>query len=100
MLLSFKTAVGNRNIAQEVGKRYLQFGHILLDDAEGTVTKSIATDISDVPSINQEILSLWLQGKGKQPVQWSTLTNALRDIDMCDLAAHIEQNLRMTVTTD
>ena len=92
---SFKTAVGNRNIAQEVGEEYLQFGRVLLDDAEGTVTTNIATDITDAPSINQEILKWWLQGKGKQPVQWSTLIEALRDIDMHDLATHIEHNLQI-----
>ena len=98
MLLSFKTAVGNRNIAKEVGERYLQFGCILLDDEDGAVTTSIAANISDSARINQEILSRWLQGKGKHPVQWSTLIEVLRDIDMHDLATHMEHNL--SVMTD
>ena len=95
MLLSFKKAVGTRSIAQEVGEEYLQFGRVLLEDPEGTLTTSIAAGITDAPSISQEILSRWLQGKGKQPVQWSTLIDALRDIHMHDLATHIEHNLQM-----
>ena len=40
--------------------------------------------------INTEILQEWLTGRGKQPVTWVTLVEALRDIELSSLAGDIE----------
>ena len=94
MLLSFKTVLGNRKIAQEIGRAYHQFGCSLLDDEDGTITSGIAAKENyNAVAINDQIFSLWLQGQGRQPVQWPTLIHTLREINMHDLASHMEQNL-------
>ena len=97
MLLSFKTRDGELNLAQAVGEHYLSFGQFLLCDDTGALCKSIANNSSDMTSINHDILNWWLQGKGKQPVQWSTIIEVLRGIKMNTLAAALEQNLSMNV---
>ena len=94
MLLSVKKIVGNRKISQEIGQAYRQFGRSLLNDEDGTITDGIAAETNnDAVAINDQIFSLWLQGQGRHPVQWSTLIHTLREIDMHDLASHMEQNL-------
>ena len=93
MLLSFKTRDGELNLAQIVGDDYPSFGQFLLHDDTGAVCKSIANNGSDTTSINHDILGLWLQGKGKLPVQWSTIIEVLRGIEMNALATALEQNL-------
>ena len=97
-LLTFKTEGGNRNIAQEIGNDHLHFGCILLSDETGAVTKGTVHTNSDPTSINQEILRLWLQGRGRKPVVWSTLIETLKDISMNTLATDIEQNLKLNIT--
>ena len=100
MLLSFKTAVGDLKLASEIGEAYLQFGRSLLADKDGTVTTSIAERLDhNAAAINQEILGLWLQGKGRQPVQWSTVIDTLREINLLDLASQMEQNLKTHTDT-
>ena len=42
--------------------------------------------------INLEILSLWIQGKGK-PLSWSVLINVLKSIELPILAKDIENGL-------
>ena len=36
------------------------------------------------------ILQEWATGKGKKPATWQTLTEVLRDIELCVLASEIE----------
>ena len=99
LLSCFKTASGNLNIPQEIGQNYLQFGYLLLDDTSGAVTNGIAAEgAHDSTRINHEILRLWVQGKGKKPVQWSTLIETLKDIDMSVLATDIEKQLKLKTT--
>ena len=97
MLLSLKTLYGKLNIAREIGEAYKQFGRSLLEDKDETVTTSIAERLDhNAAAINQEILGLWLQGKGRQPVQWSTVIDTLREINLLDLASQMEQNLKIS----
>ena len=74
----------------------MQFGFLLLNDTSGAVTQSIAAK-GDSTRINHDILCLWLQGKGRQPVQWSTLIETLKDIDMSVLANDIEKHLELNI---
>ena len=97
ILLTLKTALGNRKLANEIGEKYLLFGRHILCDEAGTVTKEIAANSSNAVDINNRIFSEWLQGRGRQPVTWSTLINALNSIEMQDLANYIEQNLKIKV---
>ena len=97
MLLSFMTRDGELNLAQEVGEHFLSFGQFLLCDDTGALCKSIANNSSDMTSINHNILSQWLQGKGKQPVQWSTIIDVLRGTEMNALAAALEHNLSLNL---
>lgn len=100
VLLSLKTLFTNCNIAEEIGDGYKQFGYSLLDDKDGTVTNGIAEGREhDTAAINKAILELWLQGKGKQPVQWSTVIDTLKDINMHDLASQMECSLNTHTTT-
>ena len=48
----------------------------------------------DATKINLQIFQKWIQGKGKLPVEWSTLIEALKDIGLVQLANEIEQNLK------
>ena len=63
----------------------------LLDDKTGKgVTKFVRKHKRDFEAINMEILQKWLDGEGKHPVTWKTLTDVLRGIKMDSLADEIE----------
>ena len=47
-------------------------------------------DYREIERINTEILREWVTGRGKKPVTWETLTEVLRDIELCALASEIE----------
>ena len=47
-------------------------------------------DYREIEQINAEILREWATGRGKKPVTWKTLTEVLRDIELCTLASEIE----------
>lgn len=86
-LICFKTTSGRINILEQIGTHYWQLGVLLLEDAAETVTKAIVTKHNhDADAINWEILQKWIQGKGKQPVQWTTLVEVLNDIKLSELA--------------
>ena len=73
------------NIPQEIGVKYYQFGLLLLEN--GTDHKYRV----DTERINIEVLDEWVAGRGKHPVTWQTLTQVLCDIELCTLAADIEE---------
>ena len=80
------------NIPQEIGTKYSQFGIFLLDDANGIRVHSIEhKHRGDAVQINIEILQEWATGSGKKPVNWKTLTEVLRDIELCTLASELEE---------
>ena len=80
------------NIPQEIGTKYSQFGIFLLDDPNGTRVYNIEhKHREDAEQINTEILREWATGRGKNPVNWKTLTTVLRDIGLCTLASEIEE---------
>ena len=46
--------------------------------------------MNDAEQINTEVLRQWINGKGKHPVTWETLTEVLRDSELNTLAGDIE----------
>lgn len=82
------------DIAAEVGTDYELFGTLLLEDKSGSKVKTIDKGKrGDAVDITAEILRLWLQGKGKQPVTWQTLIECLQDMKLNVLASKIKSGL-------
>ena len=79
------------NIPQEIGIQFYDFSKFLLEDDTGARTRSIAfKHRDDAEQINMEVLRQWINGRGKQPVTWKTLTEVLRDSELNTLAGDIE----------
>ena len=91
-LIQFPGREGNINIPQEVGPKYREFGIFLLIDPNGARVRNIdLKHRGDPEQINMEILSEWIDNRGKTPVKWRTLTEVLRDIELNTLASDIEE---------
>ena len=94
-LIRFKTRSGSINVLEQIGTHYWELGVLLLDDTTGEVTQTIIEHHHlDATKINLQIFQKWIQGKGKLPVEWSTLVEVLKDIGLVQLANEIEQNLK------
>ena len=92
-LLNFPGKKENIKIPQKIGTKYLEFGILLLNDETGAEVRTIVTKHHEAADqINLEILSLWIQGKGK-PLSWSVLINVLKSIELPILAKDIENGL-------
>ena len=79
------------NIPQEIGIQFYDFSKFLLEDDTGARTRSIAyKHRDDAEQINMEVLRQWINGRGKHPVTWETLTEVLRDSELNTLAGEIE----------
>ena len=79
------------NIPQEIGIQFYDFSKFLLEDDTGARTRSIAfKHRDDAEQINMEVLQQWINGRGKHPVTWKTLTEVLHDIELNTLAGDIE----------
>ena len=101
-LLKFKTSSSSGstlNIIQQIGSHYSTLGPLLLNDDVGAVTSAIASEHQqNAEAINQEILTRWLQGQGKQPVTWSTLIDVLKDVQL-RLSELITESLNLSETS-
>ena len=94
-LINFETRSGGINITESIGLHYKQLGPLLLQDNDGTITETIEREcFYKVKEINQEILQRWIQGKGRQPLQWSTLIDVLKKIELSPLAKKIADCLQ------
>ena len=93
-LLHFRVKSGSYiNIPHQIGTNYLQFGILLLNDETGVETKAIVSKCRDeAKEINLEILMLWIGGKGK-PLDWDSLIEVLKAIELDTLAGDIEEGL-------
>jgi len=79
------------NIPQEIGVKNYQFGVLLLEDGTGARIDALTHKyMSGAEQINMDVLRQWINGKGKQPVIWKTLSEVLRDIKLNTLAGDIE----------
>ena len=82
------------DIAEEIGPDYQHFGTLLLEDNNGNKIKIIEkSEHGDVVGIVAEILRQWLQGKGRRPVTWQTLTQCIRDTNLNVLSDRMESSL-------
>ena len=70
--------------------------HLLKDDS-GAIVEGIMAGKS-IQDANHEIIVRWLQGRGMQPVAWSTLTDAMRKSQLCKLAAEIDKSMNVVKT--
>ena len=79
------------NIPQEIGVKYYQFGVLLLEDDTGARINALTHKyMNDAEQINTEVLRQWINGRGKDPVTWETLTEVLHDIKLNTLAGEID----------
>ena len=97
-LLNFNTSSGRTvNIVDQIATHYSKLDPLLLNDDNGAVTSAIADKHQrSSETINQEILTRWLQGRGKLPVTWSTLLDVLRDVGLSELTQMIRKNLNIS----
>ena len=71
------------NVPVEIETKYVKLGAFLLDDSTGSKVKIMAHKHHyDAERINTEIIHEWLTENGKQPVNWKTLVEVLRDIEL------------------
>ena len=90
-LTCFPLAGNKVDIGEMVGAYYCSFGIQLLQDRTGAMVSAIEKELGkNALDINHKILSLWLQGKGRQPVTWDTLIAVLQDIGLKCLAEDIK----------
>ena len=89
-LICFPSAGGRINLVKKIGGEYFPFGILLLEDDDGSKVSSIEKELlKNAEDINRRIFTLWLSGKGKHPVTWSTLIGVLQDIELNKLAETI-----------
>ena len=94
-LICFKTTTSTVNIVKRIGTHFLELGPMLLHDDDGMMTQAITDECRhNAAKINYEILKRWIQGEGKEPLQWSTLIDVLKKIELSELALTIEENLQ------
>ena len=92
-LMFFPSNEGEVDIIGKVGRKYHNFGIVLLNDVDGSQIDTIESKCrEDSYRINQDILKIWLKG-GKGPVTWTTLVKVLKTIDLGSLAYTIESSL-------
>ena len=93
--MRFKTGSGNINVLKQIGTHYWELGILLLDDDTGADTQAIIEHHhEDATKINIQIFRKWIEGKGKLPVEWSTLVKVIKDIGLSELASEMEQTLK------
>ena len=99
VLLKFKTSSGSTvNIVEQIGTHYSTLGPLLLNDDTGALISAITNQHHhNAVAINQEILTQWLQGRGKLPVTWCTLVDVLRDVGLSELTEMIQKDLNISV---
>ena len=99
-LMRFQGREKRINIPQEVSTKYPQFGIFLLEDTNGTRVRNMEyKHRGDPEQINTEILQEWVSGRGRLPISWATLTEVLRDVELCELASDIEA-VKLQTTDD
>lgn len=90
-LLHFNTGHDIINIPREIGADYWDFGVALLQCDDHYITSLENEFMRNAERINCRILQGWLDGRGKQPVTWMTLTYVLEDIERSSLANQIKR---------
>ena len=90
-LLCFPIMPGRKvNLLEKIGSDYFMFGILLLEDDDGDQIFAFEKEqMKNAVDICRQIVKLWLKGKGKQPVTWSTLVTVLQEMDLNQLAKNI-----------
>ena len=86
--LKLKDSGKNIDLANEIGTDYKKFGPILLDNHK-KVANIAANNRGQVEDIVDDILSEWLKGGGRTPVNWETLIAVLRESGLITLADNV-----------
>ena len=95
LLISFPAKAKSINILRLLSTSYAMLGALLLDDTTGARVVAIeAEHRGNADRINQAIVQEWLQGGGKQPVSWATLTRAMAEVGQEVLAEQVTAELR------
>ena len=94
--MSFQTNSGSMDITARIGTSYYKFGIQLLGDRDGSRVEAIEhRHHRDAVRINTDILQEWIQGKGVQPVSWTSLTTVLEKCDLRVLASEIREAMEL-----
>ena len=88
-LIRYKVGESYINIPQRIGTKYQLFGVMLLEVDYSYIESLERQFMKDAEQINCHILQEWLNGKGKQPKTWATLSEVLVDAELCTLAEEI-----------
>ena len=88
-LISFALPDDPVNLAERIGRHYMEFGVLILEDKHGECMAAMEHQYHlDAQRINYEVFRKWLSGKGK-PVSWDTLVAVLHDIGLKKLSSDI-----------
>ena len=93
-IVNFPLQDSKVNLTKEVGKKYPEFGILLLEDPTGAHISALEKELmKNAEDINYRVFQEWLQGKGRQPVSWETLVSVLEDIGLNQLAKSIRDTV-------
>ena len=91
-LIRFPSCEGRINIIEKIGSDNHTFGILLLEDCDGSKIGAIENEmVKNAEKITYRIFTLWLKGKGRHPVTWSTLVSVLYDTGLNQLAETIDR---------
>ena len=92
LLTSLKTKSGEKiSIIKQVTPHWRKFALRLDFDRDGTMIQIIeGNKPNNLEACCQEMMQMWLQGKGRQPVTWELLVEILHDCDLNVLAEQVE----------
>ena len=78
------------DLTEAIGDNYYKFCIHLLEDKTGGKISAMEKELGkNAQDINKKIFKIWLEGKGIQPVSWSTLVAVLHKIKLITLAKDI-----------
>ena len=95
---TLKTQEGERiSIIHRIAPKWQRFGNLLQFDSDGHTLDIIAKDHTTDGCVAccQEMVGLWLQGKGRQPVTWALLLELLEDMEQGWLVEQVKNALRI-----
>lgn len=93
-----KTQEGEHiNIIHRLAPKWQQFGNLLRFDSDGHTLDIIAKDHTTDGCVVccQEVATLWLQGRGRQPATWALLLELLEDMEQGWLAEQVKNSHRI-----
>ena len=83
------------HVFEEIAADSDAFGTSLLEDGMGNKMEGIRYSAKkpSVEEINREVFHQWLKGKGRQPINWNTLIEVLKELKLHTLAERIEYQI-------